>query len=122
MEKTLQQNRQSDREWFEEFKREEAEWRRERRKMPRIEDKRKREYREPPPSRSKDNQWRTCLKTLEIDSVANLKFSYLKKKHRKLVLKHPEKHEAKDQTEQTILVRAIQEADELVKETVFARG
>ena len=32
---------------------------------------------------------------------------------------HPENHEAKDQTEQTTLVRPIQEADELVKETVF---
>ena len=39
MEKTLQQKRQSDGEWFEEFKREEAEWRRERRKKPRKEGK-----------------------------------------------------------------------------------
>ena len=119
MENTLQQKRQSDRDLFEEFKREEAEWRREPRKKPRKQDKGKREYRAPPPSRFKDTQWTTCLKN---DSVVNLKLSDLKKKHRQLVLKHhPNEHEAKDQTEQTALVRAIQEADELVKETVFAR-
>ena len=121
VEKTLQQKRQSDREWFEEFKRKEAA-RKERRKKPRKEDKGQREYHAPPPSRSKDSQWTTCLKTLEIDSVVNLKFSELKKKHRKLVLKHhPDKHEAKDQAEQTTLFRAIQEAYELIKETLFPR-
>ena len=53
--------------------------------------------------------------------MVNLKFSDLIK-HRKLALKHrPDKDEVKDQTKQTTLVREIQEADELVKETVFLR-